>query len=786
MKKIICEMCGGTDIVKQDGLFVCQSCGCKYSLEEARKMMVEVAGTVEVTGTVKVDNSSSVDTFLRMANNAIEAGNNKEAENYANRIIEIDPNNWQAWMLKGRSAGWQSTLQENRFSESVYAFGQAVSCAPEAEREEILTQAEDEIRRLSAALIRLRTSRFEQWPDDEESVGAAKDLTTILETIVKFTEKLGSSVDLSRTLSPLADQITDSVRTAWDDLIKPEFENDNDGHPDDYALEKMLDRAGNCITLMRTVMDVLDEDDEASIGRYDLMIGIHQYCISAKSYEKKVWTDYKETLLNGREYFTREQYVVSKNLNQNAIRLRNEDIENWSKKKQSIRKKAKSAHVDDASAAKREARNIRARICMRGKENTRLAACMNYSAAVREDGTVQATGGLAVEDWKNITALACGESHVVGLRSDGTVVAEGKNYNGQLEVFPWVNVAAIACGENHTAAVTSDGRVFATKSTNRLFNNGQSNVQNWMAVKAIACGVYHTVGLRVDGIVLATPITKRDNDKGQSRVEGWRDVKAIACGRVHTIGLRTDGTVLAAGYNYQGQCNVQGWDNIIQIACGDFFTAGLRANGTVVVAGDNSEGQCNTGDWENIVAIVCGSRHIVGLRMDGTVVAAGRNDRGQCNVQDWSDIMALACGDNHTIALREDGTLESTRLTGDISGVDFGQSGVHGWELFSDPEKHWEKLIADTEAARAAAEEQERAMRAAAAEQEKAWRAGRNEWLRSEQVRLTNRRAQLLAELPTLTGMLKAGRKAAVEQEIQQINIGLSQIAAELNANPTV
>ena len=34
-------MCGSTDLMKQDGVFVCQSCGTKYSVEEAKKMMVE-------------------------------------------------------------------------------------------------------------------------------------------------------------------------------------------------------------------------------------------------------------------------------------------------------------------------------------------------------------------------------------------------------------------------------------------------------------------------------------------------------------------------------------------------------------------------------------------------------------------------------------------------------------------------------------------------------------------------------------------------------------------------
>ncbi len=34
-----CELCGGNDFVKSEGLFVCQGCGTKYSPEEAQKLM---------------------------------------------------------------------------------------------------------------------------------------------------------------------------------------------------------------------------------------------------------------------------------------------------------------------------------------------------------------------------------------------------------------------------------------------------------------------------------------------------------------------------------------------------------------------------------------------------------------------------------------------------------------------------------------------------------------------------------------------------------------------------
>ena len=49
MKRMICEICGSSDFIKENGLFLCQSCGAKYSLEEARKIMTDVDEETEST-----------------------------------------------------------------------------------------------------------------------------------------------------------------------------------------------------------------------------------------------------------------------------------------------------------------------------------------------------------------------------------------------------------------------------------------------------------------------------------------------------------------------------------------------------------------------------------------------------------------------------------------------------------------------------------------------------------------------------------------------------------------
>ena len=95
MKQIKCEMCGSTDLIKVDGVFVCQSCGTKYSVEEARKMMIE--GTVDVSGsTLKIDNEDKIDNLYQLARRANESNNYELASKYYNEIIIERPNDWEA------------------------------------------------------------------------------------------------------------------------------------------------------------------------------------------------------------------------------------------------------------------------------------------------------------------------------------------------------------------------------------------------------------------------------------------------------------------------------------------------------------------------------------------------------------------------------------------------------------------------------------------------------------------------------------------------------------------
>lgn len=94
MKQLACEMCGSTDLIKDGGVFVCQACGCKYSVEEARQMMV--GGTMDIQGTVQVDNSAFVAKYLVNARRAKEKEDWEETEKYYNMVEQNDPDNIEA------------------------------------------------------------------------------------------------------------------------------------------------------------------------------------------------------------------------------------------------------------------------------------------------------------------------------------------------------------------------------------------------------------------------------------------------------------------------------------------------------------------------------------------------------------------------------------------------------------------------------------------------------------------------------------------------------------------
>lgn len=88
LQKLTCEMCGGNDIVKENGLYVCQHCGTKYSVEEAKQLFIK--------GTVKIDNSQKVDNLYQLAHRSLKEHDFEQAQKYYEQILLEQPDDWEA------------------------------------------------------------------------------------------------------------------------------------------------------------------------------------------------------------------------------------------------------------------------------------------------------------------------------------------------------------------------------------------------------------------------------------------------------------------------------------------------------------------------------------------------------------------------------------------------------------------------------------------------------------------------------------------------------------------
>lgn len=349
MKRIVCELCEGTQFTKEGGFFVCHGCGTKYSLEEAKSMMREVEGEPEpfvgtpvVAAPVGNPNQAQIDNILVLATTAYEAQNYAEAENYCNRAIELDAMCYKAWNLKGKAVGWQSKIDNLRIEEAAHSFCKAIDFAPEEEKEDVKNQAVEELKKLGLALIALRKQRFAGNPVAAELNGFQNDRKVMLSSLLVLLSH-GNAVGMPEGYpEEIAKLMTDAARDAFSMAKKAWSSVD---YPTEKDLVTYLDWLGNCESLLKNAIDASDDDDDADIGRYQLLIQVVKDPIGKYSYTRQ-WNSYSSSYQNVRD----------KCLNNESVSQRNRLEREYNDKISTLRKKSQEKKEAAAKKAEEEKR----------------------------------------------------------------------------------------------------------------------------------------------------------------------------------------------------------------------------------------------------------------------------------------------------------------------------------------------------------------------------------------------------------------------------------------------
>lgn len=323
---------------------------------------------------------------------------------------------------------------------------------------------------------------------------------------------------------------------------------------------------------------------------------------------------------------------------------------------------------------------------------------------------------LYASGWNHITKVDSAYYHVLGLREDGTVKANGRNQGGQCNVSDWKDVIDVGAGMDFSAGLTADGRVLVAAKEDA----DVQEAAEWTGIKAISVSAHRIVGLKEDGTVTAagTPM-----DEGYG-VDGWTDVIQIlatshpdgsedselvygvcadgrAClagsgdvwswkvisdaleeqfgpegkyqaesvtGRSGTYAVKLkDGTFLVMGANTMGQVTqTEDWD-WSQIVKADtaynLVTLGIRTDGTVACAGNNPGVSGSVSTWTDIVDVSVSNGHALGLKSDGTVAATGSNGVKELETGDWSHVTSVLASELASFGLRDDGKVETAGYT---------------------------------------------------------------------------------------------------------------------------
>lgn len=290
MKQLSCEMCGSTDLLKTDGVFVCQNCGCKYSVEEAKKMMVE--GVVQVEGTVKVDKTAQIENYLTMAQEANSAGNSEEAESYANKVLEIDPNDWRALLIKGAAVGWQSTIQNNRIPEAYDIFSRVIYNCGFDNLKQTIEAIEASASALSLAMLKSYCNRYASFPSKQNATDLLDERNASYSRWLTLTEQSGvlPKTFPERERKLLVGAAVDGWQTIWKDYTGgkelPPFDKDGNSSycisndrlkyacPSYSEWDRFLNRVDACTMLLKAAIKDDPKFSESNATIYGNLIFI--------------------------------------------------------------------------------------------------------------------------------------------------------------------------------------------------------------------------------------------------------------------------------------------------------------------------------------------------------------------------------------------------------------------------------------------------------------------------------------------------------------------------------
>ena len=607
--------------------------------------------------------SANTESFLKRAFMFLEDGNWQEADAYCEKVLDIDPENAQAYLGKLMAerqakklealadcdepfAGSKNYQKAVRFADDTLRAALTGYNAHINERNES-NQMEETYKKAVELMAEDRIGSYNAAADIFASIPGYKDAEQQIPVCKRKVEEAKARFAVTRE---------EYLRWVYTAVITATF-----GCRDEKELAAALDSAKN----ERDVLSKQIEGEEAHAEAMKAAIARAESEVAALKEKRgqlgifagKAKKQIDEELAQKMDFIEETQKSIP---SVEGLKKEREEvifaIPQMERALQALREPDLSKIPLDTAWGKRISFALRSQRTFGWGSGSAVGLCADGTVVITQSDDPEAMRLGDTREWRNIVAVATSGAHAVGVKTDGTVVAAGENRHGECDVSKWNNIVAIEADLYYTVGLRADGTVVAAGDN----YYGRCNVSEWHDIVAVVTGIAdyeeYTAGLKADGTVVMTGKSKHL----QCDVSKWHDIIAVATGNEYIVGLKADGTVVAAGENDYGRCEVSEWHDVVAVVANSVQVVGLKADGTIVTT--HSDDLEEAKQWRDIVSII-EADFVFGLKKDGTVsVLALGWDEFRCAVGSWHGIIAIAWYDEYIAGLRTDGTVVTYTL----------------------------------------------------------------------------------------------------------------------------
>lgn len=298
-------------------------------------------------------------------------------------------------------------------------------------------------------------------------------------------------------------------------------------------------------------------------------------------------------------------------------------------------------------------------------DNAMVLACDELSFALASNGQLSYVGNNEGQaycyDWKEIVKIAGGSNFTAGLKNDGTVCVSGEK---EIEdaVVTWSDVTNITASDDNLYALTVSGEILSTDT--------DSSLKSIMGVIDFSAGKDFLVCLLCDGSLVGIGNAPDLSDLSE------QEINAVACGDDFVCILTDVGKVMSTKYSNL----FDSLENVKNLFAGTDCIAAVDENNVVYTnCGFVSPNDDNLGLYveNDVIGFSSADNHALFLKSDGSVEAFGDNSYLQCKTGNWQ-LLPYLTDDGYVIGLtvgqlNDDGSIIKT---GDEVTVADGISGI--------------------------------------------------------------------------------------------------------------